>query len=127
MKKLTLYFLCFLTTLFSHAQSWQELPTLNQGNELFQYGSTLYATGGGGEQMYFATSTDGGDTWQVDPLVGQTMEMGGPVAGMFLDEQLGFLGLQGSFRGEILRTEDGGANWESVYYSDIISGEYENT
>ncbi len=82
--------------------------------------NTVYGCGAWFTPAYIIKSTDAGGSWEYIAMSDYAIAL---VEVLFVDEQFGYASGQDSNGGIILRTEDGGANWEQIYNSGN-PGEY---
>ncbi|MGC6431283.1 MAG: YCF48-related protein [Jejuia sp.] len=82
--------------------------------------STVYGCGAFFEPAHIIKSTDSGDTWQYIDMSAYANAL---VEIKFLTENIGFVGGRSDTGAVVLKTIDGGENWEEIYNSNI-PGQY---
>jgi photosystem II stability/assembly factor-like uncharacterized protein len=108
-------------------QSWdvlngeQVFPVTARDGKLATAG---YRPGMSGVEFFYAESVDQGMSWQYTAVNSAQNVQATPTCLQFFGDSLGFMGLKGSFTGEILKTTDAGTTWTSIHHTDIINQIY---
>ena len=106
-------------------ENWAEVTNINPNPNaicgLDAVGSsTIYGCGAYFSPAYIIKSTDNGETWS---FIDMSAYANALVEILFIDELIGFASGRDSDGAVILKTTDGGINWEKIYNSNIV-GEY---
>ena len=115
-----------LISILGYSQSWEspnwDISSSSFFTDIYDISSSqgkLFVTGRD-EGSYFAYSDNDGDTWNVVDLDDNITTNEIPIAVGFFTDQVGIIGIKGSYTKEYLRTNDGGLTWES--YSLNLNG-----
>jgi photosystem II stability/assembly factor-like uncharacterized protein len=113
--RLTSLFILSMLSVNCIAQNWTEVETpLNIVTDIGSHNGQLTIVGSRGSQMYYATSSDEGETWDTLNITGQSEIAASPMYIGFFNENEGTIGIKGSFAKDYLKTEDGGETWTSA-------------